>query len=72
MNEYRPVALKSVIMKCFERLVMAYIRDTINITVDHHQYSYMNKRCTSDVVAVVVHQALTNLEGRDAYSTETV
>ena len=33
-NDYRPVALTSVIMKCFERLVMAHINSTITDTID--------------------------------------
>jgi hypothetical protein len=33
-NEYRPVELTSVIMKCFERLVMAHINPIIPDTLD--------------------------------------
>ncbi|KAI3371020.1 hypothetical protein L3Q82_023668 [Scortum barcoo] len=40
LNDYRPVALTPIVMKCFERLVMAHIKDCIDVTVDPHQYAY--------------------------------
>jgi hypothetical protein len=35
LNDYRPMALTSVAMKCFERLVMAHINTIIPETLDH-------------------------------------
>jgi len=67
MNDYRPVALTPLIMKCFERLVLTHIKDTVNITVDPHQYAYRRNRSVSDAVSTVVHSALTHLENRDSY-----
>ncbi len=43
LNDYRPIALTPVVMKCFERLVMAHIKDSIDVTVDSHQYAYKKK-----------------------------
>jgi hypothetical protein len=40
LNDYRPVALMSVAMKCFERLVMAHINTVILETLDPHQFAY--------------------------------
>ncbi|KAI3376140.1 hypothetical protein L3Q82_016662, partial [Scortum barcoo] len=55
-------------MKCFERLVMAHIKDCINITVDPHQYAYRKNRSTEDAISsVVIHTALTHLENKDSY-----
>ena len=34
LNDYRPVALTSVIMKCFERLVKDHITSTLSSTLD--------------------------------------
>ena len=34
LNDYRPVALMSVAIKCFERLVMAHINTIIPETLD--------------------------------------
>ncbi|KAI3371074.1 hypothetical protein L3Q82_023709 [Scortum barcoo] len=44
LNDYRPVALTPIVMKCFERLVMAHIKDCIDVTVDPHQYAYRKKQ----------------------------
>ena len=67
MNDYRPVALTPIIMKCLERLVLAHIIDTININVDPHQYAYRKNRSLSDAVSAVVHSALTHLKSKDSY-----
>lgn len=66
-NDYRPVALTPIIMKCFERLVMAHMKETIDINVDPHQYPYRENRSASDAVSSVIHSALTHLENRDSY-----
>ena len=52
LNDYRPVALTSVIMKCFERLVKDHITSTLPDTLDPLQFAYrpnrshLNKRNT--------------------------
>ncbi len=66
LNDYRPIALTPVVMKCFERLVMAHIKDSIDVTVDSHQYAYKKNRSTDDAISSVVHTALTHLESRNS------
>lgn len=44
LNDYQPVALMLIVTECFERLMMAYIKATINITADPHQYAYHSGR----------------------------
>ena len=44
LNDYRPVALTSVSMKCFERLVMAHINTIITETLDPLQFAYHPNR----------------------------
>ena len=39
-NDYRPNALISVIMKCFERLVKGHITSTLPDTLDPLQFAY--------------------------------
>ena len=39
LNDYRPVALTSVIMKCFERLVKDHITATLPATLDPLQFA---------------------------------
>ncbi|KAI3357051.1 hypothetical protein L3Q82_003680 [Scortum barcoo] len=38
-------------MKCFERLVMAHIKDCVDATVDPHQYAYRKNRSTEDAIS---------------------
>jgi len=39
LNDYRPVALKPVIMKCIERLVLNHIKAGLPPILDPHQYT---------------------------------
>ena len=46
LNYYRPVALTSVIIKCFERLVKDHITSTLQVTLDPLQFAYRPNRST--------------------------
>ena len=50
-NYYRPVALTSVIMKCFERRVKDHITSTLPATLDPIQFAYRPNRSTDDAIA---------------------
>ncbi|XP_077599374.1 UBAP1-MVB12-associated (UMA)-domain containing protein 1 isoform X1 [Stigmatopora nigra] len=67
LNDYRPVALTPVIMKCFEKLVARHIRKTIPPSVDPHQFAYRENRSTEDAIAVALHTALSHLEHQGNY-----
>jgi hypothetical protein len=55
LNDYRPIALTSVAMKCFERLVMAHINTIIPETLDPLQFEYSPNRSTDDAVYCAPH-----------------
>ncbi|KAI3368296.1 hypothetical protein L3Q82_008008 [Scortum barcoo] len=40
LNDYRPVALMSVVMKSFERLVLAHLKDITGPLLDTLQFAY--------------------------------
>ncbi|XP_011489522.1 uncharacterized protein LOC105357109 [Oryzias latipes] len=67
LNDYRPVALTPVIMKCFERLILPHIRDHLPTDLDPHQFAYCKKRSTEDAVAVALHSVLNHLEQQQSY-----
>ncbi|KAK2875601.1 hypothetical protein Q8A73_024029 [Channa argus] len=67
LNDYRPVALTPIIMKCFERVVLAHIQSSIPDTVDPLQYAYRPNRSTSDAIAAAIHYSLSHLENKDSY-----
>ena len=67
LNDYRPVALTSVIMKCFERLVKDHITSTLPATLDPLQFAYRPNRSTDDAIAIILDTALSHLDKRNSY-----
>ncbi len=67
LNDYRPIALTPVMMKCFERLVMHHIKSNLPNTLDPLQFAYRPNRSTDDAISSTLHLALTHLENKDSY-----
>ena len=67
LNDYRPVALTSVAIKCFERLVTAHINTIIPDPMDPLQVAYRPKRYTDDAISIAFHTALSNLDKINTY-----
>uniref|UniRef100_A0A674ED18 Reverse transcriptase domain-containing protein n=1 Tax=Salmo trutta TaxID=8032 RepID=A0A674ED18_SALTR len=65
LNDYRPVALTSVAMKCFEKLVIAHT--IIPETLDPLQFAYRTNRSTDDAISITCHTALSHLDKRNTY-----
>ncbi len=67
LNDYRPIALTPIMMKCFERLVMHNIKNSLPNTLDPLQFAYHPNRSTDDAISSTLHLALTHLENKDSY-----
>ncbi|KAI4872566.1 hypothetical protein NFI96_029804, partial [Prochilodus magdalenae] len=67
LNDYRPVALTTIIMKCFERLVMRHIKTLLPPSLDPLQFVYRPNHSTDDAISTTFHLALTHLDNRDTY-----
>ncbi|KAI3360591.1 hypothetical protein L3Q82_002453 [Scortum barcoo] len=67
LNDYRPVALTPVIMKCFERIVLKHIKDIIPAGLNQYQFAYRENRSTEDAVSITLHTALTHLQLPNTY-----
>ncbi|KAK1790227.1 hypothetical protein P4O66_014145, partial [Electrophorus voltai] len=66
VNDYCPVALTSVVMKCFEKLVRDFITSSQPASMDSLQFAYHHNRSTDDAIAHLLHTTLTHLDnGRD-------
>ncbi len=65
LNDYRPVALASIVMKVFERLVMNHICSSIPVTLDPLQFAYRPNRSTDDVISHVLHSYLTHIDSNN-------
>ncbi|KAL0159464.1 hypothetical protein M9458_043189, partial [Cirrhinus mrigala] len=66
-NDYRPVALTPILMKCFERLVMQHIKSVLPPSLDPFQFAYRPNRSTDDAISTALHSALTHLDKKDSY-----
>ena len=55
LNDYRPVSLTSVAMKCFERQVMAHINTIMPETLDPLQFAYCSNRSTDDAISIALY-----------------
>ncbi len=62
LNDYRPVALTPVVMKCLEKLVRSHITSFFPPTFDPYQFAYRTNRSTEDAVATALQTALSHLE----------
>ena len=67
LNHYSPVALTSVIMKCFERLVQTHICSSLPEALDPLQFAYRLNRSTDYAIALATNTALTHLDKRNTY-----
>ncbi len=61
LNDYRPVALTSIVMKVFERLVKSHISSSIPVTLDPLQFAYRPNRSTDDAISHILHSSLTHI-----------
>ncbi len=52
LNDYRPIALTPIMMKCFERLVMQKIKNSLPNTLDPLQFAYRANRSTDDAIFI--------------------
>ncbi|KAI5615474.1 gastrula zinc finger protein XlCGF28.1-like [Silurus asotus] len=67
LNDFRPVALTPIAMKCFEKLVLNHLTAGLPPTLDPHQYAYRPNRSTEDAVSTALHSALTHLDKSNTY-----
>jgi predicted amidophosphoribosyltransferase len=55
LNDFRPVALTSVPMKCAERLVLKHLRAETATHQDPLQFAYSQGRNTQDAILTLLH-----------------
>lgn len=44
MNDYRPITLTLTTMKCFERLLLSYIKVNVSTSLDSNQFAHRTNR----------------------------
>ncbi|KAF7699163.1 hypothetical protein HF521_003905 [Silurus meridionalis] len=69
-NDYGPVALTSVVMKCFERLVRDFITASLPDPLDPLQFAYCQNRSTEDAIAHLLHTTISHQYQRNGNYTK--
>ncbi len=67
LNDYRPVALTSVVMKSFEKLVLAHLKEITGPSLDPLQFAYRANRSVDDAVNMGLHYVLQHLDRSGTY-----
>ncbi len=62
LNNYRPVALTSMVMKSLERMVLAHLKDITRPLPDPLQFAYRANRSVDDAVNMGLHYILQHLD----------
>ncbi len=65
LNDYRPVALTSTVMKVFERRLKKHICSSIPATLDPLQFAYHPNRSTDDAISQVLHSSLSHIDSKN-------
>ena len=67
LNDYRPVTLTSIVMKCFEKLVLRRLLTFTNKHLDPLQFAYKPHRGIDDAIFTVLHNAFLHLDKAGSY-----
>ncbi len=65
LNDYRPIALTSIVMKVFERLVKNHSCSSIPVTLDPLQCAYRPNRSTDNAISHILHSSLTHIDSKN-------
>ena len=68
LNHFRPVALTSIVMKCFERLILSHLLPHVQSQLDPYQFVYRSRRGTDDAVACLLHKLFEHMETAGNYA----
>lgn len=66
-NDYCPINLTSVVIKCFVQLVNKHITSSLPAHLDSLQFAYKSNRSTDDIIALTPHTTLSHLDKGNTY-----
>jgi len=67
-NDFRPVALTSIVMKCFEKIMVSFLKQDVGVFLDPFQFAYRQGRGTDDAISSISHLVRKHLEDPRAYA----
>ena len=66
MNDFRPIALTSIVMKCLERIISNLLHTECN-HLDQNQFAYKAKRSVEDAILVYTNNVYKHLDTPKSY-----
>ena len=70
MNYYRPIALTSNVMKCFERLLLNMLNSQVS-HFDSSQFAYRSNRGVEDAVTIFLQKLYNHLDAPKSFVRST-
>ena len=67
LNDYRPVTLTSLVMKCFEKIVLQHLLTFTSQQQDPFQFAYKSHRGVDDAILTLLHKAFMHLDKPGAF-----
>ena len=67
LNDFRPVVLTPIVMKCFEKLVKVILTQQTIEFLDSLQFAYLNNRSVEDAITCLLHTICQHLEQSGTY-----
>ena len=67
MNDYRPVALTPVTMKCLEKIILSRLLPCITPSMDKLQFAYRQNRSIEDAIITVLNYIYQHLDTSGSY-----
>lgn len=67
LNDFRPVALTSLVMKSFERIVKDELMNTVQANLDPPQFVYQVGRGVDDAIITLLNMIVLHLEGTNSF-----
>ena len=68
LNDYRPVALTSVVMKVLEGIVLSHLKSATDHLLDPLQFAYRSGRSVDDAVSLLTHYLLNHTDKPKLYA----
>ena len=68
LNDYRPVALTPIVMKCFEKIVRNILVEQTKDILDPLQFAYQPNRSVEDAIGYLLHTVCKHLERTGTYA----
>ena len=62
MNDLRPVALTSAVMKVCERIVLQHLKKLVINFIDPLQFAYQQNRSTDDAILILLHKIYSHID----------